>query len=450
MNNIHELEKSSFQQHLGENAQTIKDRRKRDLDSERLKSLTSEQISVLPQIDRETRRYTDAGGKSWVPNNFFRQEYNFDAKHLGYTEDTQWIIGRRSNGLPVILYDEEVVANKIHEIKALPQVDTKTERYTDESGQQWVAANYFARKYGIRDSKIIASLSSQVQTLPGRGLNNRPILLLNEDEVLSLSSVQEYLNLEKLRADNGLYQDEEGKLWISDMRLAEGSGLMQVPQTILGNIPFRIGKGIGGKSRIRKLYDADLANEALRRYLSLPRVDTETGIYRDSDGKQWVSINFIHERTGISHPTIRRLIEGVSVQPGRDRTNDQTDLYDLSRSLNLMQDFLSLPMVDKTTKQYIDDEERKWMTFNAIGKLLGFSIGSQLAKSVKEQARVLRGRDPIGHEANLFEVSEISLLISEYATKPKQRENKQNIDTSEADSYLRNLVFGEYEDSHTS
>jgi hypothetical protein len=116
---------------------------------------------------------------------------------------------------------------------------------------------------------------------------------------------------------SGVFTDSTGE-WATRRYFYDTYGIRH--ETLVkafADVPSRPGRGKGGA--LTFLFHRELGLQALGMPVEVPRVDRTTGLYIDEEGTIWISINRMHQETGLAARTLKKLavrLESQSIRTG--------------------------------------------------------------------------------------------------------------------------------------
>lgn len=281
------------------------------------------ELQALPQVSPETGIFIDETEEAWAPARFLIDKYGVSQSVLNKRlKDIKQIRGKDKSRQERILYNVREADNVLTDFIALPAIDPETERYVDHEGVSWITLDFAQQLIGnVGSLKDVLKVVSQVR---GRGINGSETVLYNEQELRE--NYKEHLALPKIEEVIDAYIDSEGSRWVpaATFMKALKIGRSTLDPYLLG-VPTRGGRSKKGK--VTALYKESEVNQNLKSFLSLPRVDRQTGRYVDSNGEGWVSIYTAAHNLGVDVGFLSNRLEGVQSIEGRDKVNRKTTLY---------------------------------------------------------------------------------------------------------------------------
>lgn len=145
------------------------------------------------------------------------------------------------------------------------------------------------------------------------------------------------------------------------------------------------------------------------------RVDRENGRYTDPQGGNWVAANFFR-KIGIQPVTLSRYAPNARSVKGINRNGTETILYNEVEVTEQLQEFLSLPRVDKNGR-YADVEGANWLVARFFARQFG--VSDKTFKKNTEGVHSLRGRDRIGQVTLLYNEAEVIQHFQPFLTLPQ-------------------------------
>ncbi len=141
---------------------------------------------ALPTVDRQSSRFADGRGETWVSLYDLSEELGIDQKTLKtLTKTVQSIQGRGRKKKKISLYKESEVRKLADSFLSLQHVNQETGEYTDENNVKWVGAWNLSNKVGRQIYSILNNRIS-IPTMQARGRNSKIIKLFNEEIALQV------------------------------------------------------------------------------------------------------------------------------------------------------------------------------------------------------------------------------------------------------------------------
>jgi SNF2 family DNA or RNA helicase/ubiquinone/menaquinone biosynthesis C-methylase UbiE len=374
----------------------------------------------LPQVDKETKRYINATGESYISASVFSRENHIASSTLDqYLADVRGISGRDSMNHQITLYSESELRKILGPLLNRQFVHKEKAEHIDEDGNTWMTAKKAASKIGVAGSTISQYLD-KVASISVRG-SRRELKLYNLDELRELT--KDFLDLPEVNKESGLYTDSEGMEWATVAYFADQYG---VSYSMMKNIFDRV-NSIPGRDRMGKttnLLRVDEVRQQLEEFTLLPQVNADTGFYLDSESQTWVTPTFLKQEFGLDRKTIYSLTSNIPNQPGRTQNNIRTVLINHAEAERVISQYLSLPVVDKETGKYIDNDGISWVPTGVISRNpRGIITGN-------EDIRSKMGRDRMGRVTTLF---------NEEDARKALREHELDLQLLAEDRYRRKL-----------
>ncbi|MBI2011327.1 hypothetical protein HYS91_01030 [Candidatus Daviesbacteria bacterium] len=194
--------------------------------------------------------------------------------------------------------------------------DKDTGIYKDKKNEAWVSLYYIHSKYG--NSAEVADSLDSIRKIEYR--TKSASMLYNLADV---GRVMTEVLLPTVDPETGIFEDEE-RQWISLPALTDETGL--IPEVItnrLEGIPSMAGRSNGRRTT---LYSAEEAKRILQDFLSLLKVDPETGRYTDQAG-EWAMAQDLAKEYQVAIGTVTAHVEGVSSIRARGRIDREVTLY---------------------------------------------------------------------------------------------------------------------------
>lgn len=285
------------------------------------------EFKELPEVNKVTGKYIDERGQTWVTTNYLRVNFGLsglDARRR--LNDVAIIQGRGINRIPATFYNEEQALERLKgriENKGFPQINSGGE-FIDIDGNVWVPADFFQRKYSINPN-ILQDMDN-FPVLRGRDRVGRITNLYNRAITIDRLNIRlEYRNLPMIDSESGTYTDENGDRWISlKHAIKPGVGRNKLLKLLEGVTAIK-GRDLRGKETL--LYSETELSRVSDPFLQLPFVETETGVYRDSDGTVWAPVEFFQRKFRVAAETIKRRLEGLPSLNARSRGRFEVVLY---------------------------------------------------------------------------------------------------------------------------
>lgn len=291
---------------------------------------------------------------------------------------------------------------------------------------KFVTANYFIHNYGLnRSSSLISFLFADVVKEIGVSEFKRPIVkyILKE----SLPIIEWYKGLSKVDKETERFIDEKDSGWMSVDTFAKiySIGSSSVFRALEGQ---RIGSllGIGKNGHFSLLYQEQHLQTVASRLLSVPKVDTSTNLYLDENNvaKSYPRIllsSFPQLSENVIYSIISRNLTGI---PGRDATGHITTLYPIKEATQLLEEFVSLPQVDKDSGIYFDQESnRVFLTVAKLEEKYGLAEGT-INKYTKNIPSIT-GRDRVNHITKLYDEEAFLEKVANFLALPQITEDSE-------------------------
>jgi hypothetical protein len=385
----------------------------------------------LPRVDKKTKTYTDEGGQKWTSTSNISKTYGVSINFLKpLLSEVSFIPGRDSQGHEITLYSliEAETLLDIH--LSLPQVDKRTDAYTDETGEKWIIAWDYAKKLGIDRVTLLAYLKDAA-TIPGRNKTNQKVVLYKESDVLA--SLGNRVSLPRADIETGEYIDDLGQVWVSSKILQTRLNLHEKTiKKLAGDMQTCLGRDRSGK--ITTLYCLQEVEEKVKDFSSLPRVNKDSRYYIDANGISWASMGTLISQFG-QHDIYKRTINSVQSIEGRSRSGQVVTLYRVDQIRQFLHDFIELPQVDKSSREYMDPEGEAWVVPNEFIQRMGLSNKSFIR--LRKSLRSLRGRGGNGRVTTLYNKEDI---LSGFANDTQKEVPDRKIDPDEANQDLDKLL----------
>jgi hypothetical protein len=284
-----------------------------------------EMMLNIPYANNESGRYIDSNGISWMPIGKFAEELGITKKTVSsQVENIPFIIGRVKSRQGMRLYNEAILLDKFANLALLPQVDKESNRYI-KNDAEWVSYKFLSNEFGISYVQL-NRLLQDCQGIQGRGKNGSVVTLYNLIEAKEI--LEAFLSLPKVDRKTGDYTSNSDEQWTTIKRLSQEYGIEE------GSISSRMEgvQTIVGRNKINKktvLFNKQQAVQEIEKFITRPRVDKETGLYKDANTEEWVARSFIQATYGIHYATQRPLLEGLRTIEGRDKLGQAAILYSL-------------------------------------------------------------------------------------------------------------------------
>lgn len=197
------------------------------------------------------------------------------------------------------------------------------------------------------------------------------------------------------------YVDADGETWVVSGYIKR-YGMSDNPNSsYFKDIPaIRV---IGRKGKMVSAFKKSSLLEKVEAILKRPQIDKETKTYIDDEGNIWCTVERLAKRSGLSHQTVSRRVEGIRFLEGRDITNHPVILYSETEFRQRVQDFLGVPQVDTKTGLYKDENGEVWATRRYL--MEKYDIGNY--DFFAALSRRIEGRSKDGQERILFSEREL-------------------------------------------
>lgn len=243
----------------------------------------------------------------------------------------------------------------------IPRVDPETGIYTDPNGGEWMSAKPLARKLGFSNYNVI--LHAGILSIVGIGRQGYEATLYNTQEALEL--FKDRIGLTRVNEENGIYEDTEGKKWMSANRFSNDFNIpFNRIKSLIKDIPSL--KGINRS--IVDLYPLDALLDIFSDYMELPAVDKDTNIYTDSkDGTQWAPVKYFTDAYSLVHETVTNYFkrDNVPTKKGRERSGKKVDLFLITIGESSLEKLASLPQAG-ADGCYRDESGITWVPLAAF------------------------------------------------------------------------------------
>lgn len=392
---------------------------------------------TLPQIDKKMGVYTDKKGEVWSTAFYFRRKFG----KLAYSvlSEISSIEGVATNGAKVKLYPESIIGEKINQYLSLPQVDQKTGKFVDNSGEIWAPLNFFYKRFKISDS-FARNLLENSSFMIARGQRGRNITLYPETTTLALLEGKLSYRSTSVTFKDDKYLDPDGEYWATLLHFSNELGIdYETLKRKVENIETKIGLNRTGKKVV--LYKESVVREQVRGYLALPIVDRQTGRLTDENGNTWVTLSYIDSQFKYSFSLSKRLLADIQPLRARDRVGRETNLYPEEEAMRRLQAFYDLPTVDKETGRYVDEEGQNWVSTEQLATELG--INGTTGKRLGEDLPTIKGRDRMGKEADLVHETEARKKFGSLASLPIVDSTGRFIDSNGKQWVVGRIIFKE-------
>ncbi len=224
--------------------------------------------------------------------------------------------------------------------------------------------------------------------------------------------------LPQVDKETGVYVDDDDEEWMSLNSLS--MRLKISPQYIKKFITDSF--AILGRDRtghIVRLINVSAIRSATEEFRSLRRVGAD-GVYRDSDGMEWMPITSLATRLKTTKETLKNERNNLIPISGRDQVGKVVDLYDVEAARRALQNFLLLPRVDETGV-YRDGEDREWMPLEQLAFLLQ-STEPTLKKYLPHTIATISGRTRGNTVTDLFDVAAVRSATHDFLSLPRTDE----------------------------
>lgn len=390
---------------------------------------------VFPEerVDKETGRYIDAGGESWVAIGSLSNEVDISVSALSrLANSTRSQKGRERTGRETVLYNETEMMDLINAILLRPIIRPRS-LYVDENGQSWVTGNSLRQEYGGISQSLLDKYCKECQRLPARNRSGRSLVLLY-DEQQARSILDDFFRLPPVDQATGRYTDEGGKSWVVANYFLTPSGISHSTiLKVLQGIAFIEGRDKLGRKGV--LYDESEASKRVSFFLTYPQVDRTNDVYRDGEDKVWATIMHFSKQYGISRWSVSAAIEGCSFIEGRDSGGRVVRLYNSDEVETSIRLYSELPKAEWKTRTYVD-ENGEWVTEGYLRGRTGLS--SDGLKKQLLNARTISGRGANGHIATLYLLDDVlRALVND---EPSRTINRNTISSEAANEQLEKLI----------
>lgn len=223
------------------------------------------------------------------------------------------------------------------------------------------------------------------------------------------------ISLPQVNKESGVYIDESDEQWVTLEFLQETLGVAYATvRSRLNSVHSK--RGLDRTGRETVLYKISEVKQLFVDFLSLPRIDSKTGKYRDNSGEDLVAASYFFDEFKVGQNTIKQhLRNNVDSVDGRTARGKTTKLYKESEARKSLQEkfgyVLNLPMVDRNTNKYSDEDGESWATINLLANLTG--ITKEVLLRLLDNVHSIKGRDRSGHEVILYNETDVLRAIEE-------------------------------------
>lgn len=140
------------------------------------------------------------------------------------------------------------------------------------------------------------------------------------------------------------------------------------------------------------------------------------GRIKDAEGESWVHSFAIKKDSGLSYPTIKRLLSDTDSITGKTKGGKQAKFYREVTAQERVQQFLDLPVVDTKTQEYTDKEGNIWVTLNQVANTNGVDVYA--LKGLANQTPIIPGRASSGRRVELYNKKELLKIVSDRFIDP--------------------------------
>lgn len=139
-------------------------------------------ILSLPRVDKETNKYVDENGESWVILKSFRYKVGIRTENL--LDGIRSIRGRDRSNHIVPLYSELDIQTKVSSRLSLPQIDEGNGRYTDQDGDTWITPSKLVEESGVSSTVVYRGIrETKASVITGRDKLGRVRSLYREQDI---------------------------------------------------------------------------------------------------------------------------------------------------------------------------------------------------------------------------------------------------------------------------
>lgn len=255
--------------------------------------------------------YTDENGE-WANYTYFGvSDTHILANHK---DKVRTLTARGFNNLPAVLYNIQDARAYLSQLRSLPQVNPKSNKYVDEDGE-WASRAFF----GSKDIQRIVMKRDNIRTKEGRGANRGLSLLYNIQDVNQV--LERSRRLPQVDPQTKVFVNEGGE-WGSKAYF----GKRDCQYLNRHNEQIRTIRGRGPIGQIATLYNIQDAQLLLAQSRNLPQVDPATHIYTDKDGEQWCGRKALGNT---DYMLIQKRKDQIRSIEGRNTTSAKVTLYNL-------------------------------------------------------------------------------------------------------------------------
>lgn len=243
---------------------------------------------------------------------------------------------------------------------------------------------------------------------------------------------------QRIDPETRLYTDEDGREWTTKEHLSKG--ILGISSSTLNkyieqhNVESR--PGFDNKNSATTLYPVNGFNELHETFLALPRVDPESGIYTDVEGKEWVAQTTAADQLGIPRRVIIDTLSKHQVASivGRDRGGKVVRLYEFLPLMAFVRASIEgkekLPQVDSETGVYVDHEANEWITVSKAVAIFGTSIAFIQKVTESQKIRTVAGRDQSGRSTTLYNLQELYEIMGGRSNLPRTAKDGIYVDSA--------------------
>ncbi len=277
---------------------------------------------------------------------------------------------------------------KPKDLKDLPQVDVSTNQYIDPNGVIWAPKGYFENLTTFSPT-VLNPYCNHVSSISGRNTTGHSTRLYNVREMME--ALNPLITLPRTNPETNIYVDANSKQWAPKSYFTKmGINGKTLDMYYIEGVDSL--EGVDQTGHKTSLYDLSTVMERLRPFLSLPRVDSQTNIYVDPEGQEWINREVYVDSGLVTSYSIVGLTNKLEHIKGRAPNGREINLYKKAELEKIIQALQELPKVDATTGLYVDSEGVEWAPQSFFIKE---KISNYILASLLKDITYIKGRGDI-------------------------------------------------------
>ncbi|MDO8571059.1 MAG: DEAD/DEAH box helicase, partial [bacterium] len=284
-------------------------------------------------------------------------------------------------------------------------VDKATAIYMDSTGRRWAPKSVIAKLFH-RDFRTINPIALNTEYLNGLDRKGRSCTLYPLDVFEKV--FEQKKALPHVDEKTGIYTDSQQRQWATTGTIAT---LLKRSESIIRYHSSSIAsiEGAALRDKIVRLFPLDAFSDLTIKDedASLPRADEQTGIYTDTQGRQWMTKKAIAEMFGTFQIPAYIDLEKKEKIRAKNRANQTQFLYPSDTFLNEIKEYKNLPQADSRTHIYADAQGVRWAPIRVIARLL--NVSAAVLKRRLKSAQFIDAKDAKGRISRFFQIDSIDV-----------------------------------------